>query len=336
MKALQYRAFGGYEENRLVELPMPSPSNGEVLLRMRTVGINPLDNTFRSGHHPAANGQNLARVGGQNGVGIVVETRNPAFKPGERVTVAGGGFGRSLDGTWREFMTAPADFLSIVPDDVSDDIASAFVAGAGYLTGYLALTEFAKFKPGQIVLAPGIGGAVGMETVQIARRLGAGMAISTASTTEKAETARAAGYGDAIDLSRESLRDGVARLTSGAGVDVIVDGVGGDLAGEAVGTLAFGGMWISVGYAGGRNASIDVTDLIWRGATARGFVFRPEIFSADTIAIAKEVLQKFLIEGGLSPNIAKIFPLAQAAEAVRHLIEDRPFGRVLMNVSSAG
>jgi NADPH:quinone reductase-like Zn-dependent oxidoreductase len=129
MKALQYRAFGGYEENRLVELPMPSPSNGEVLLRMRTVGINPLDNTFRSGHHPAANGQNLARVGGQNGVGIVVETRNPAFKPGERVTVAGGGFGRSLDGTWREFMTAPADFLSIVPDDVSDDIASAFVAG---------------------------------------------------------------------------------------------------------------------------------------------------------------------------------------------------------------
>jgi NADPH:quinone reductase-like Zn-dependent oxidoreductase len=175
-----------------------------------------------------------------------------------------------------------------------------------------------------------------METVQIARRLGAGMAISTASTTEKAETARAAGYGDAIDLSRESLRDGVARLTSGAGVDVIVDGVGGDLAGEAVGTLAFGGMWISVGYAGGRNASIDVTDLIWRGATARGFVFRPEIFSADTIAIAKEVLQKFLIEGGLSPTIAKIFPLAQAAEAVRHLIEDRPFGRVLMNVSSAG
>jgi NADPH2:quinone reductase len=98
MKALQYRAFGGYEENRLVELPMPSPSNGEVLLRMRTVGINPLDNTFRSGHHPAANGQNLARVGGQNGVGIVVETRNPAFKPGERVTVAGGGLAAAWTG----------------------------------------------------------------------------------------------------------------------------------------------------------------------------------------------------------------------------------------------
>ena len=54
MKAIQYRAFGGYEENRWVELPTPSPGDGEVLLRMMTVGINPLDNTFRSGRHPAA------------------------------------------------------------------------------------------------------------------------------------------------------------------------------------------------------------------------------------------------------------------------------------------
>lgn len=336
MKAIQYSAFGGYEENRLVELPTPSPADGEVLLQMRTVGINPLDNTFRSGRHPAANARNLPRVGGQNGVGIVVEAKTPLFKVGDRVIVAGGGFGRTMDGTWREFMAAPTGFLSPVPDHVSDDIAAAFVAGAGYLTGYLALTEFAKFKPGQTVLAPGIGGAVGMETVQVARRLGAGMAISTASSTEKAEIARAAGYSDVIDLSRESLRDGVARLTGGAGVDVIVDGVGGNLAGEAVGALAFGGMWVSVGYAGGRKASIDVTDLIWRGATARGFIFRPEIFSAETMASAQAVLRGYLLEGALSPTIAEIFPLDRAAEAVRRLIEDRPFGRVLMNAASAG
>ena len=76
MKAIQYRAYGGYEENRLVDLPTPSPSNGEVLLQMTTVGINPLDNTFRSGNHHAANSQNVPRVGGQSGVGVVVEARH--------------------------------------------------------------------------------------------------------------------------------------------------------------------------------------------------------------------------------------------------------------------
>ena len=137
MKAVQYRAFGGYEENRWVELQRPSPSDGEVLLRMTTVGINPLDNTFRSGRHPAATNQNLPRIGGQSGVGLVIDTRSSVFEIGDRVIVAGGGFGRTVDGTWCEFMTAPTGFLSPVPNYVSDNEAAAFVAGAGYLTGYL-------------------------------------------------------------------------------------------------------------------------------------------------------------------------------------------------------
>lgn len=334
MKAIRYKAFGGYEENRLVELAAPTPADGEVLLKMRTAGINPLDNTFRSGRHPAANDSNLPRIGGQSGVGEVIESRTDAYRVGDRVIVAGGGFGRTVDGVWQEFMAVSPAFLSQVPAGVDDDTAAAFVAGAGYLTGFLALTELAGFKPGQIVLAPGVGGAVGMETVQIARRLGAGMAISTASTTQKAEQARAAGYPDVIDLSAERLKDGVMRLTKGRGVDVIVDGVGGALAGEALGTLAFGGMWISVGYAGGRTTTVDVTDLIWRGAKVRGFIFRPEIFSAETIAAAQAACRDFLSEGALIPTTAKIFPMAQAAEAVRFLIEDRPFGRVLLKISN--
>jgi NADPH2:quinone reductase len=333
MKAIRYEAYGGYEENRLVELPVPAPVDGEVLLKMRTVGINPLDNTFRSGKHPAANDSNLSRIGGQSGVGEVVETRTDAYRLGDRVIVAGGGFGRTVDGVWREFMAVSPAFLSAVPPGVDDDTAAAFVAGAGYLTGYLALTALAAFGPGQIVLAPGIGGAVGMETVQVARHLGAAMAISTASTTKKADQARAAGYDEVIDLSVEPLRDGVMRLTKGKGVDVIVDGVGGAFAGEALGTLAFGGMWISVGYAGGRTTTVDVTDLIWRGATVRGFIFRPEIFSAETIASAQNACRALLMQGALTPTIGRIFPLAEAAEAVRFLIEDRPFGRVLLKVA---
>jgi NADPH:quinone reductase-like Zn-dependent oxidoreductase len=201
--------------------------------------------------------------------------------------------------------------------------------GAGYLTGYLALTEFAKFKPGQTVLAPAIGGAVGMETVQVARRLGASLSISTASSTEKAERARAAGYEHVIDLSKESLKDGVLRMTGGKGVDVVVDGVSGKLTGEALASLAFGGTMVIAGYAGGREAEVNVTDIIWRAATIRGFTFK--FFAPQTVAAANATLLEFLKEGTLQPTISRVFPMSEAAEAVRHLIEDRPFGRVLMD-----
>src|SRR5260221_13004459 len=109
------------------------------------------------------------------------------------------------------------------PPHIDDDHAAAFLAGAGYLTGYLVLTEFVAFKPGQRVLAPGKGGAVGMESVQIARKLGASLAISTASTSAKAEKAQAGGYEHVIDLSRESQQVGGMGLTSGRGADVMTD-----------------------------------------------------------------------------------------------------------------
>ena len=329
-KAIQYSAYGNYEENRLVELDRPQPSDGEVLVKMHTVGINPLDNTFRSGHIFFATRENLPRIGGQSGVGVVVETKTANFKVSDRVFVTGPGFGLLADGTWREFVSAPASGISHVPTGMDDHHAAAYLAGGGYLTGYLALTEIAKLKPGQTVLAPAIGSAVGMETIQVARRLGASLTISTAGTTKKAEQARSAGYEHVIDLSKESLKDGVLRVTEGKGVDVVVDGVSGKLTGQALASLAYGGTVVVVGYAGGREAEVSITDIISKAATIRGFTFR--LFTKETVAAAREVLLEYLKEGALQPTIAKVFPLSEAAEAVRYLIEDRPYGRVLMEV----
>src|SRR5262249_58161283 len=131
------------------------------------------------------------------------------FRVGDRVLVRGPGFGLSTDGTWREFVAAAAAGLSPVPHGIDDDHAAAYLAGAGYLTGYLALTELARFKPGQTVLALAIGSSVGMETVQVARRLGTSVAISTAGSTEKAERARSAGYELVIAFWREGRKGGV-------------------------------------------------------------------------------------------------------------------------------
>src|SRR5258708_27152444 len=85
MKAIQYRAYGGYAENRVVDLPAPAANDSQVLVRMHTVGINPLDNTFRSGHHYAATPETMPRVGGQMGPGVGVETKSPNFQAGDRL-----------------------------------------------------------------------------------------------------------------------------------------------------------------------------------------------------------------------------------------------------------
>jgi len=124
MKAIQYRSYGDCSENRPVDLPRPALRDGEVLVAMWTVGINPLDNTFRSGHFYGATPENLPRIGGQTGAGAVVASKSDAFNGGNLVFVRGPGFGFMTDGTWREFVAAPVASLSLIPDGIDDEPGS--------------------------------------------------------------------------------------------------------------------------------------------------------------------------------------------------------------------
>ena len=122
------------------------------------------------------------------------------------------------------------------------------------------------------------------------------------------------------------------RLTDGKGVDFIIDGIGGRLIGEALGCLIAGGTYAVVGYAGGREVNVNLTDIIWKSAKVRGFTLRG--FSAEILANAQKTLIGYLADGAIQPTIARLFPLPDASEAVRYLIEDRPFGRVLMRIAN--
>jgi len=88
---------------------------------MWTVGINPLDNTFRSGHFYGATPENLPSIGGQTGAGAVVANKSDDFSVGNLVFVRGFGFGIMTDGTWCEFVAAPDASLSLIPDGIDDE-----------------------------------------------------------------------------------------------------------------------------------------------------------------------------------------------------------------------
>ncbi|MEV6562108.1 zinc-binding alcohol dehydrogenase family protein [Nocardia sp. NPDC051756] len=331
MRAIQFDRFGDYDVLQSVDAPTPAPREGQALVRISVAGINPLDDTLRRGKLPAGSVKPFPLVPGMSGVGLLEEPGASGLAPGARVLVSGGPYGIVADGTWAEFVAVDPARLLPIPDAVDDLAATALVAGAGYLTAYLALRELAGFHPGRTVLAPGVGGAVGQGGVEIARVLGAAQAITTATTTAKAERGRALGW-EVIDLSRESVPEGIARLTEGKGVDIVLDGVAGPLTGDLLSALAVDGTLISIGYSAGMQTTINVTDLIWKNAYVRGFRFA--LFTPQTIAEGNQALLELLAHKEINPQIDRTYPLADAAEATRHLIEDSPFGRVLLTMAT--
>jgi NADPH:quinone reductase len=172
--------------------------------------------------------------------------------------------------------------------------------------------------------APAVGNAV----TQLARAQGAGQAISTPTNPAKAAQARARGVDDVIDLSAESLADDVTRITGGRGVDVVIESVGGALTGQALATLALHGVMTTLGYSAGRQTTIDVTDVSWKHASMSGFLLFAQSHAVKAAAWA--TILSLLTSGRVKPIVESTYTLEDAAEALRHLLEDRPFGRVVV------
>jgi NADPH2:quinone reductase len=320
MRAMRAEGFGGYQDLKPVEMPKPSSSEGRLLVRMTAAGVTPLDHTILAGHFPLSS---APLVLGNEGAGII-EGGDSDFPDGSRVMFTGP-FGVFENGSFSEWVTVPKDLLCLIPDNVENTAAAGIPVA--YLTGYLALMN-AGFAAGKVVLAPAIGGSVGNATTQLARALGAKHSISSTTSHAKAEQAKALGFSEVIDLSTESLADGVIRLTDGYGADIIVDGLGGNILSEALQILAQGGSLTTLGYAAGRETTIDVTNLIWKGASIKSFMLFSETVSARLDAWS--AISKLFASGQIKPIVAKTFALEDAAEAIRYLVEDRPLGRVVL------
>lgn len=321
MRVIEAFEFTGYSGLRLVERENLAPSRDLVTVRLTAAGVNPLDHTVLSGGHPRAK---PPAVFGNEGAGVVTHSGPSSLPAGARVMFTAP-FG---NGSWQEYVQIKAEELQPIPDGVDDVTATAAVVG--YLSAYLTLQQ-AGFAAGKSVLAPAIGGAVGNATYQLARALGASKVVSTAGSKAKAEQARERGYDNVVDLSAESLAQGVRRLTDGAGIDVVIDAIGGTITSEALKAMAMGGSLVTLGYSAGRNTTIDVTDIIWKDLSVTGFsLFRS---TRQEIQAAWDVISPLLVKGTVKPPVARIFPLEEAAKALQYLIEERPFGKVILKIA---
>lgn len=324
MRAVQFDQYGGYDQLKLVDLPPPVPGDGEVLVKMAAAAVNPFDNTVRLGR---AGGNPPPLVPGNEGAGTVVQSNNPDLPVGTRVMLVGT-FGFARGGTWAELVTASGSEAVKTPAHLDD--VSAAATPVAFLAAEMALRVGCDLKPGQSILIPGVGGSVANAAIQLARVKGAGRVISSSSRTDKVDQARALGIDEVVDLSKETLSEGVMRLTDGKGVEIALDSVGGDITGQALASLSAGGKVVHMGYPGGTELKVDSMAFIWKPASIHGFnmyFLPPEEFGT-----AWATLLPLLEDGTLKPLVGRTFPLEEAAEAQRYLIEERPMGKVVLTM----
>ena len=323
MRMILAKQFNGYPGLAQVDAPRPKAIGDRVLVRVTAAGVTPLEHTILEGGFPSAK---PPLVLGNEGAGVIEDAGTSGLAVGSRVAFTGG-YGVVENGSWEDYLLVRPNDLLPIPDRIGDVLAASLPVA--YLTAQISLTQ-AGFVPGKTVFAPAIGGSVGNATYQLAEAQGAAVVISTAGNASKAAQARGLGYNNVVDLSAHSIGDGVRRITDGKGVDIVIESLGGAFVGDALAALSLHGTLVTLGYTAGRKASIDVTDLIWKRARMFGFLLAAQTAAARLDAWNQ--VMALIARGTVKPIVEQTYRLEQAAEALRHLHQDRPFGKVVLEL----
>lgn len=298
MRALRFDTFGPPTNLALVELPVPQPEAGEVLIQVKAAAINPSDLANVAGRFGAL----LPRVPGRDYAGVVVGGDG---KTGQEVWGSGAGFGVTRDGAHAEYVLAPADALSEKPANLSMEQAAS--AGVPYVVAWWSLIHAAQLRAGETVLIVGVSGAVGHAASQIVhsrkgRVIGANRGSDNPSRADLL-----------IDTTSQDLVREVKSATDGKGVDVVLNAVGGPLFEPALLSIRQGGRYVVIANRGEPRVSFNLMDFYHNQVHLIGVDSMK--FLARQIAGILGELKPHFEAGDFKPSELKIWPLDQGIAA---------------------
>jgi len=325
MKALVCNAFGPPESLNLEQHHAPLPATGQVLVEVKAAGINFPDILMISGEYqvktapPFVPGNELAGIVQAVGKGV------NRFAAGDHViaTPAGGAFA--------EKCVVDQHICLPLPDKLSFEQGAGFTIT--YATSYHAFRQSTALKSGETVLVLGAAGGVGSTAVEIARALGAKV-IAAASSDERLEFARQAGADELVNYSKVSLRDAVKELTGGKGVDVVFDPVGGELAQQALRSLAWHGRYLVIGFACGEIPQFPANIALLKEASIIGVWWGTwaENHTPDAHTNMLE-LAAMVQADKLKPRVTETYPLDQYVAAFAAITQRKAKGKVVLTMS---
>lgn len=261
-------------------------------------------------------------VPGSEFAGVVDEVGSPdtGLAVGDRVTGVG------MVGAFAERVVVDADDLSPVPANL--DLFTAAASGVAYHTAYHTLRSAGRLKSGEELVVLGAGGGVGLAAVQLGVHLGATV-TAVASTPEKLSAAAGYGASRAINHTAGDLRAAL-RTELPDGSDVVVDPVGGHLSEPALRSLRRGGRFVTVGFASGIIPRIPLNLVLLKGIQLLGFHFQD--VPPDEFGRHERELTELLASGRVTAHVGAVYPLDQAAAALRHVGDGRAIGKVLIDL----
>jgi NADPH2:quinone reductase len=317
MRAVQMREFGGPEVLELVELPIPEPAEGEVLIRVTRAGLNFADTHMRTNSYVQK--ATLPLVPGGEVAGVLQDS-------GERVVALVG------DGGYAEYATAPRERSFPIPDGLDDGVALAMVI-QGTTAWHLYRTAGSVAGGESVVVHSGAGG-VGSLAVQLGHQLGAGRVIATASGEQRRALTLELGADAAVDPAPDGLTQRLLEANGGAPVDVVFDMSGGEVFEASYSALAPFGRIVVCGISTNEPNRVSTGSLLKHSRAVVGFYLfhclqRPRMF-ADALADLFARVQA----GTLKAIVGRTYALGQAAEAQIDLRERRTTGKLLLDPSA--
>jgi putative PIG3 family NAD(P)H quinone oxidoreductase len=325
MTAIEITKPGGPEVLRPVQRPVPRPANGEVLIRVDAAGVNRPDVLQRRGQYPPPPG--ASDIPGLEVAGTIVDLGRDAdrWQLADRVCalVAGGGYA--------EYCVAPAPQCLPLPENV--DVVSAAAIPETFLTVWTNLFQRGALRGGERVLIHGGTSGIGTTAIQLAHVLGASV-YASAGSDEKCAACRRLGAAVAINYRDNDFVEVINRETNGAGVDVILDIIGGDYFNRNIECLAINGRLVQIGLLGGSTATIDLGRVMRRRLTITGSTLRVRPVE-EKGALAREVEKNvwpLLAARRIAPIIDRTFPLAEASAAHRRMEAGEHIGKLVLTV----
>ena len=325
MRAIEIAQPGPPDVLRVAERPVPAPQAGEVLIQVAAAGINRPDVFQRLGHYPPPPG--ASDLPGLEVAGTVVAA-GPEFDDGPRVgdqvcaLVAGGGYA--------EYCAAPAPQCLPLPSGM--DVVTAAAIPETFFTVWTNVFQRGRLQRGERLLVHGGSSGIGTTAIQLAVALDAHV-IATVGSWDKAEACSRLGA-SAINYREEDFVEAVRRLTDDAGVDVILDMVGGDYTPRNIDLLRPDGRLVQIAFLKGSKCHIDLNPVMRRRLTITGSTLRPRSV-AEKGAIAAELRSRvwpFLESGAVKPLVHATFPLAQASEAHKLMESSTHIGKIVLTV----
>lgn len=318
MKAIRVHEFGGPEVMQLEDVPDLTPGGGQVVVRVRAIGVNPVDAYIRSGLYPVK--PSLPYTPGMDAAGIVESIGEDVtlVAVGDSVYVAG-----AISGAYAQQALCTESQIHRLPPQITFEQGAAI--GVPYATAYRALFHRAEARPGERVFVHGATGGVGIAAVQLARA--AGMTVLATGGTEKGRASVAhQGAHHVLDHHSPNYLDRLKELSGGNGVDVILEMLANVNLGKDLGALAKHGRVVVIGSRG--PVEINPRDAMGRDASILGMTLM-NVNDEDRASI-HAALVAGLENGTLKPVVGKEMPLAEAARAHEAVLQPGAFGKIVL------